>query len=50
MVEDETGPGHAKQFTVGVFCNGRRLAGGVGRSKKAAEQHAAQQALRSLPQ
>ena len=50
VVEDETGPGHAKQFTVGVFCNGRRLAGGVGRSKKAAEQHAAQQALRSLPQ
>lgn len=50
VVEDETGPDHAKQFTVGVFCNGRRLAGGVGRSKKAAEQHAAQQALRSLPQ
>ena len=49
VVEDETGPDHAKQFTVGVFCNGRRLAGGVGRSKKAAEQHAAQQALRSLP-
>ena len=50
VVEGETGPDHAKQFTVGVFCNGRRLAGGVGRSKKAAEQHAAQQALRSLPQ
>ena len=50
VVEDETGPDHAKQFTVGVFCNGKRLAGGVGRSKKAAEQHAAQQALRSLPQ
>lgn len=50
VVEDEAGPDHAKQFTVGVFCNGRRLAGGVGRSKKAAEQHAAQQALRSLPQ
>ena len=50
VVEAETGPDHAKQFTVGVFCNGRRLAGGVGRSKKAAEQHAAQQALRSLPQ
>ena len=50
VVEAETGPDHAKQFTVGVFCNGRRLAGGVGRSRKAAEQHAAQQALRSLPQ
>ena len=50
VVEDETGPDHAKQFTVGVFCNGKRLAGGVGRSKKAAEQHAAQQALRNLPQ
>lgn len=50
VVEGETGPDHAKQFTVGVFCNGKRLAGGVGRSKKAAEQHAAQQALRSLPQ
>lgn len=47
-VESETGPDHAKQFTVAVYCDGERLAEGVGRSKKAAEQHAAKQALRRL--
>lgn len=47
-VEGETGPDHAKQFTVAVYRDGERLAEGVGRSKKAAEQHAAQKALRAL--
>ena len=47
-VESESGPDHAKQFTVAVFCNGERLAEGTGRSKKAAEQHAARQALDRL--
>ena len=47
-VEGETGPDHAKQFTVAVYCDDERLAEGVGRSKKAAEQHAAKQALRRL--
>src|SRR5699024_8285528 len=35
-VEGETGPDHAKQFTVAVYRDGERLAEGVGRSKKAA--------------
>ena len=47
-VEDETGPDHAKRSTVAVYRDGERLAEGVGRSKKAAEQHAAQKALRAL--
>lgn len=47
-VEGETGPDHAKQFTVAVYCDDKRLAEGVGRSKKAAEQHAAKQALDRL--
>lgn len=47
-VEGETGPDHAKRFTVAVYRDGERLAEGVGRSKKAAEQHAAQKALRAL--
>lgn len=47
-VEGETGPDHAKQFTVAVYRDGERLAEGVGRSKKAAEQHAASKALEAL--
>ena len=47
-VEGKTGPDHAKQFTVAVYCDDKRLAEGVGRSKKAAEQHAAKQALDRL--
>lgn len=47
-VEGETGPDHAKQFTVAVYRDGERLAEGVGRSKKAAEQHAARKALEAL--
>lgn len=47
-VEAEAGPDHAKQFTVGVYRNGVRLAGGSGHSKKAAEQRAAMAALQAL--
>ena len=44
----ESGPDHDKQFTVCVWRNGRLLAEGKGRSKKAAEQHAAKVALEKL--
>ena len=47
-VTGETGPDHNKQFTVCVWRNGRLLAEGKGRSKKAAEQHAAKVALEKL--
>ena len=40
-----TGPDHAKEFKVAVRVNGLAYGVGVGRSKKAAEQNAAQQAL-----
>ena len=47
-VTGETGPDHNKQFTVCVWRNGQLLAEGKGRSKKAAEQHAAKVALEKL--
>lgn len=47
-VESESGPDHAKQFTVGVYLNSNRMAVGVGRSKKAAEQQAAREALKLM--
>ena len=47
-VTGETGPDHAKQFTVCVWRNGEKLAEAVGRSKKAAEQQAAKEALRLM--
>ncbi len=40
-----TGPDHAKEFKVAVRVNGLAYGVGVGRTKKAAEQNAAQQAL-----
>ena len=40
-VTGESGPDHAKKFTVCVWRNGEKLAEAPGRSKKAAEQHAA---------
>ena len=39
------GPDHNKTFRVGVLINGEQVAVGVGRSKKEAEQAAAQKAL-----
>jgi ribonuclease-3 len=49
-VENESGPDHDKVFEVAVILAGERLAKGVGKSKKAAEQDAARQALEILDQ
>lgn len=46
-VEHE-GPEHAKTFTATVVVAGRAFGAGVGRTKKEAEQHAAEQAWRTL--
>jgi len=45
---EASGPEHAKKFLVEVRLNGEVLAKGKGRSKKAAEQEAAKQALKIL--
>lgn len=45
IVLSETGPDHEKLFTVEVVVNGEPVARGIGLTKKAAEQAAAQQAL-----
>lgn len=42
---NESGPDHNKQFTVGVFENGNCIGKGLGKSKKIAEQSAAQNAI-----
>ncbi len=44
----ESGPDHAKRFTIKVVLNGRCIAVGEGRSKKDAEQEAARLALEKL--
>ncbi|MGV3354505.1 ribonuclease III [Streptococcus orisratti] len=44
-VISETGPAHAKMFEMAVYVNGREISTGIGRSKKLAEQTAAQSAL-----
>jgi len=41
----ESGPDHNKQFTIGVFENGNCIGEGFGKSKKIAEQSAAQNAI-----
>ena len=43
-----SGPDHSRQFKAVVYVDGSRLGSGEGRSKKAAEQSAAQEALASL--
>ena len=48
VVEQESGPDHDKHFVVAVRFNSDRVARGEGRSKKAAEQHAAKEALKLL--
>lgn len=45
---DESGPDHAKIYTVGVFLNDKPLAEGTGKSKQDAEKSAATAALTSL--
>lgn len=44
----EAGPDHAKEFTATVVVDGQVLGVGTGRSKKEAEQHAAEQAWQAL--
>ena len=44
----EIGPDHDKSFIVEVSCDGKKLAEGVGKSKKIAEMQAAKKALESL--
>ncbi len=45
VTERETGPDHQKRFEVEVVVQGRAMGRGTGRSKKEAEQAAAQEAL-----
>lgn len=45
---DESGPAHDKVFVAEVCVNAKPLGAGRGRSKKEAEQHAAQEALETL--
>lgn len=45
LAVSEAGPAHEKLFTVEVELNGKTIARGLGLTKKAAEQAAAQQAL-----
>ena len=47
-VVNETGPDHQKIFEVEIEAEGRPLGKGSGKSKKEAEQHAAQVALETL--
>lgn len=47
-VVTETGPGHNKTFEIEVYVDGKPRAKGIGKSKKQAEQQAAQKALRQL--
>lgn len=42
----ETGPDHDKQFRVEAYLDDKRIGSGVGRTKKAAEQQAAYEALK----
>ena len=44
-IVSETGPDHDKQFVCAVSVNGKKLAEGKGRGKKAAEQDAAKRAV-----
>lgn len=45
---NESGPDHDKTFTAEVECDGKKLASGTGRSKKAAEMEAARKAIELL--
>lgn len=45
VILEESGPAHNKTFIAGVYFRNRLLAKGVGKSKKEAEQNAAERAL-----
>ncbi len=47
-VVNEIGPDHNKQFSVQVECNGKIMGVGQGKSKKEAEQRAAENALKTV--
>lgn len=47
QIMDENGPAHAKIFVAGVFFNDELLASGQGKSKKEAEQNAAEKVLKN---
>lgn len=47
-VVDESGPSHNKTFTIRVYMDDILMGEGTGRSKKEAEQHAAEIALKKL--
>ncbi|HWO77924.1 MAG TPA: ribonuclease III [Bacillus sp. (in: firmicutes)] len=49
-IVEEKGPAHNREFVSQVLLNGEELGVGSGRSKKEAEQHAAQMALQKLKQ
>ena len=46
----ESGPAHDRTFVAGVYFQSRLLASGEGKTKKEAEQKAAEQALKEMPQ
>jgi len=48
QILEEKGPAHNREFVATVSLNGEVLGTGTGRSKKEAEQHAAEQALQTL--
>lgn len=48
VLVSEQGPDHNKEFCVDVLLNGKSVGNGCGRSKKRAEQNAAQKALEAL--
>lgn len=47
-VMHESGPAHAKLFTVGVYAKDKMLGAGSGKSKQEAEENAAKEALLDL--
>ena len=47
-ISSVSGPDHAKEFTAGVYMDGKCLGSGSGRTKKDAEEHAAEVALKML--
>lgn len=48
QIVEELGPAHAREFVSEAVLNDDKLGVGIGRSKKEAEQHAAQKALQKL--
>lgn len=48
ILTGESGPDHNKEFSFAVLVNGEKLGEGSGKTKRAAEQNAAQQALSVL--